>query len=133
MPKLFTYRKRTITDDDAAFIRDLITRQPDIGRCALSRKVCKAWRWVQPNGHLKDIVCRSLMLKLEREGYLKLPPRISTPNNPLAQRRTPAKINISQEPVTLTVKALSPIQLVQVRKSKDEKVFNFPLLRTASP
>ncbi len=124
MVEIFTYRKRIVTTDDVDFIRTLIAAQPDIGRCALSWQVCKAWNWVQPNGHLKDIVCRGLMLKLEREGHLQLPPRIRTPNNPLAQRKPPEKINIAQDPVIGPVKALSPVQLVQVRKTENEKLFN---------
>ena len=124
MTDIFTYRKRHITSDDVEFIRDLIVKQPDIGRCELSRQVCRAWNWVQPNGYLKDIVCRGLMLKLERDGFLQLPPRKFTPVNPLARRKSPGKILVSQDPICTTVQALSPVTLRQIRKSADEKLFN---------
>jgi len=124
MAEIFTYRKRPITIDDVQFVRNLIAKQPAIGRCELSRQVCRAWNWVQPNGYLKDIVCRSLMLKLEREGHLTLPPRKVTPNNPLAQRKPPNKISVSQDPIHAKVKELYPVILRQVRKSTDEKLFN---------
>ena len=124
MAEIFTYRKRQVTTNDLEFIRNLIAKQPDIGRCELSRQVCRAWNWVQLNGHLKDIVCRGLMLKLEREGHLTLPPRKFTPINPLARRKPPKKISVSQDPICTTVKALFPVILRQVRKSADEKLFN---------
>lgn len=97
MIKLFIYRKRQITTDDVQLICNLIARNPTIGRCELSRQICRKWNWVQPNGYLKDIVCRGLMLKLEREGHLTLPPRKVTPYNPLARRTPPKKISVSQE------------------------------------
>ena len=124
MAEIFTYRKRQITTDDVQFVRNLIAKQPTIGRCELSRQVCRAWNWVQPNGYLKDIVCRGLLLKLEREGHLTLPPRKFTPNNPLAQRKPPEIISISQDPIHAKVKELYPVILRQVRKSTDEKLFN---------
>ena len=124
MAEIFTYRRRTITTDDVQFICNIIAAQPTIGRCELSRQVCRDWNWVQPNGYLKDIVCRGLMLKLEREGYLTLPPRKFTPNNPLARRKPPEKISIPQNPIHTKIKELYPVILRQVRKSTDEKLFN---------
>jgi hypothetical protein len=124
MAEILTYRKRKVTTDDVQFIRNLIARQPDIGRCELSRQLCTAWNWIQPNGHLKDIVCRGLMLKLEREGHLTLPPRKSTPVNPLARRKPPETITVLQEPIRNSVKSIAPVTLQQVRKGPDEKLFN---------
>ena len=124
MTELFIYRKRQITTNDVQLIRNLIAENPAIGRCKLSRQICRIWNWVQPNGYLKDIVCRGLMLKLEREGHLTLPPRKSTPINPLARRNSPQKISVSQQAIHCKIKELYPITLRQVRKSTDEKLFN---------
>ena len=62
----FTYRGQVINDDKVASINQLISGNPDDSRWALSKKVCLALNWVQPNGTLKDMVCRGLMLKLHR-------------------------------------------------------------------
>jgi len=40
---------------------------------ALSRKLCEIWDWKQPNGALRDMVCRGLLLMLERVGEIELP------------------------------------------------------------
>jgi len=80
------YRGRTVTDADVDFIRQLIADHPTLSRRALSQKLCEAWDWKQPNGHLRDMVCRGLMLKLHREQLIELPPPRQRNPNPLACR-----------------------------------------------
>ncbi|MFQ5401816.1 MAG: hypothetical protein ACE5E7_19740, partial [Anaerolineae bacterium] len=67
------YRGRLVTDADVAFIQELIAAHPTLSRRALSKKLCEAWNWVQPNGHPRDMVCRGLMLALHRAGHIELP------------------------------------------------------------
>ena len=68
------YRGREVTDRDVAFIRELIDAHPEASRRSLSKLLCEAWGWVQPNGQLRDMICRGLMLALHREGLIELPP-----------------------------------------------------------
>jgi len=49
-----------------ASIRQLIQENPDWHRTRLSRELCEIWGWCGPNGQLKDMACRDLLLKLER-------------------------------------------------------------------
>lgn len=125
MPTLFTYRGRTITAEDVVFIRELIAAYPQDNRCALSRRVCRAWGWRQPNGELKDMICRGLMLRLHRAGEIALPqPKRSGPN-PFVERCAPAPVEVDTTPIHTTVKELAPrIVLKQVRRTPLEKVFN---------
>ncbi len=62
----FKYRGRVFSAADVAFIQALIADYPEASRRALSKKLCQAWGWVQANGQLRDMVCRSLMLALHR-------------------------------------------------------------------
>jgi len=124
MTELLRYRKRIITSDDVRYIRQVIDDDPRISRRALSQKICRDWNWVQDNGYLKDMVCRSLMLLLERDGHITLPPRKRVPHNPLAVRKPPQKITIDQTPIRGPLTGLSPIKLRQVRKTKWEAIFN---------
>lgn len=118
------YRGKCINADDIASIRQLIAKNPGDSRWRLSRKLCQAWNWVQPNGALRDMVCRGLMLELDRAGYIKLPPRKRRPDNPLANRRNPSKIEIDQTPFRATVKEITPLEIRQVRRTESEKLFN---------
>jgi len=124
MPLILVYRGRPVTKEDIVFIRNLIANQPQDGRYALSRQICYAWNWVQPNGHIKDMVCRGLLLQLEKEGYIVLPPRKSTPRNPFLHRKPPEPVLVDESPLERSIKELFPITLQQVRRTPFEKLFN---------
>ncbi|MEX2462555.1 MAG: Druantia anti-phage system protein DruA [Paenibacillaceae bacterium] len=55
-------------------MRQLMVDHPDWHRSRLSQEICNAWNWVNATGQLKDMACRTMLLKLERQGYLQLPP-----------------------------------------------------------
>jgi len=118
------YRGRQVTDADVAFIQQLIDAHSTLSRRALSRKLCEAWNWVQPNGQPRDMVCRGLMLTLHRSGHIKLPPRKNTPHNPLAQRLKPHVIEIDRTPLRDSLQTLGPLQIEQVRRTDQEPLFN---------
>ena len=50
------------------YIGELIAAHPSESRRILSKKLCEAWQWKQPNGVLRDMVCRGLLLMLNRAG-----------------------------------------------------------------
>jgi len=120
----FRYRGKVVTDDDTAFIRQLILDNPSDSRWALSKKLCRAWNWVQPNGALKDMVCRGLMLELHRAGHIRLPAKKRRVNNPFVNRKRPAKVTIDQSPVDTKLSQIKPLQFCQVRRTGQEKLFN---------
>ncbi len=120
----FKYQGRVASTQDIEFIRGLICANPNASRRALSQKLCKAWNWVQPNGTLRDMLCRSFMLHLESEGYIKLPPRKCTPNNPLANRKRPSKAEIDQKQIYTNLSKITPLEIRQVRQTQFEKLFN---------
>ena len=68
-----TYRGRVFTAEDILYIRTLIAAHPGESRRRLSQKLCEAWQWKQPNGALRDMVCRGLLLMLDRAGQIESP------------------------------------------------------------
>ena len=60
----FRCRGREIRAGDIRFVRELIGARPNQSRRTLSKKLCEAWR--QPNGALRGMVCRGLLLALDR-------------------------------------------------------------------
>jgi hypothetical protein len=105
---LLSYRGRQIREPDVVFLRELIAQHPALSRRQLSVKVCAAWRWVQPNGQPRDMVCRSLMLALHRAGQIELPAkRRSPPNNAITHRRVAAGATYDTTPITSAVAALA--------------------------
>ena len=124
MAVVLTHRGRVVTQEDVAFIRDLIAQHPTASRRRLSQILCRAWNWVQPNGVLRDMVCRGLMLALHRGGHIELPAVRRVSLNPLAQRRRPQAIVVDEVPVHSTLKELTPITFRQVRRTKEDAMFN---------
>lgn len=118
------YRGRQATSEEVALIRQLIAENPEDSRRALSVKLCRALNWVQPNGALRDMVCRGYMLALHRAGYINLPAKKCSPPNPLADPKKPKKIGIDQKPIATALKNLRPLKLQQVRRSRLEKLYN---------
>jgi hypothetical protein len=122
--KLFTYRNRIVTSEDVNFLVEIIVDNPKESRRALSIRVCRDWNWVQANGALKDGVCRGLMLKLHREGHIKLPPRKRPFTGGRQSKQRINKTEIDKTSIFSTVKDLQPIEIRQVRRTKLDKLFN---------
>jgi hypothetical protein len=118
------YRGREIHPDDILAIRKLIEQHPTDSRRRLSTRLCEAWDWRQSNGALRDMVCRGLLLMLERGGQITLPPVTYKRHNPLAQRARPAPVLLDQTPIQAKLKDLGPIELEQTRRTADEPLFN---------
>ena len=121
---MFTYRGSHISAEDIAFINALIAQNPADSRRALSKKLCRAWNWVQPNGALRDMICRGLMLGLHRAGHIRLPEKKSQPKNPFVDRKKPGKVKIDQSPINGRLSQIKPFKYEQVRRTPAEKLFN---------
>jgi hypothetical protein len=78
---IFKYRSRELDQQDIRFIRAIILEHHQRGRSYISRALCEAWQWVQPNGKLKECAARDLLLRLEEQGLIELPKRLRPKNN----------------------------------------------------
>jgi hypothetical protein len=131
MKEVFKYRGKIITDSDVTFIRKLIEKNPTASRWRLSKLLCEEWDWRQDNGVLRDMVCRSMMLELDRAGHIKLPAKRQSPPNPLAKRRRhvqkPVQLSFldlfEHVPIEGDLKELQPLEFVQVRRTSEEPYF----------
>ena len=118
------YRGRAITSKDILYIRSLIAAHPRDSRRTLSTKLCEAWQWKQTNGALRDMVCRGLLLMLDRTGQITLPPVKFVPHNPLARRARPAPVPVDTASVEGSLRNLRPLEFEQVRRTGKEPLFN---------
>jgi Domain of unknown function (DUF4338) len=118
------YRGRVITDAHLLYIREIIATHPEASRRTLSKQLCQAWQWRQPNGTLSDMVCRGLLARLERVGEITLPPVKYVRHNPLARRARPTPLLIDSTPIEGGLGELGPVQFQLVRRTGDEPLFN---------
>ncbi len=124
MQVMLEHRGRRMTAADVGFIRELIAAHPGASRRALSKKLCEAWGWVQPNGRPRDMVCRSLMLALHRAGHIELPAVRHVPPNPLARRKRPAPVEVDRTALRTSLRELGELELRQVRRTDEEPLLN---------
>jgi hypothetical protein len=118
------YRGREIRQEDILYIRALIERHPKESRRKLSARLCEAWQWRQANGALRDMVCRGMLLMLERAGQITLPPVSYVRHNPLVDRARPERVLIDKTPIEDPLRSLQPLKFEQVRRSLQEPLFN---------
>jgi hypothetical protein len=78
---VFRYRARQLGMQDIRFIQALISEHYQRGRSHISKLLCESWQWVQPNGKLKEYAARDLLLRMEEQALIELPPRLRPKNN----------------------------------------------------
>jgi len=120
-PDEWKYRGRTFNRADIESIRRLIAANTGASRWALSRKLCVDWDWKQPNGALRDMICRGLLLMFERAGEIQLPP---VRRRPPGRRTRPEAVIADKRPVCGALGELGPLTIEQVRRTPQEGLFN---------
>ena len=118
-----TVRKRTINKADLELIQTTVREYWDKGRTQISEILCRKWNWVQPNGHLKDMACREVLLTLKRKGLITLPPRFNSANNDKRNRSIPV-VEIEQTPLQGKPSEFQPVRLQLVRNTTLEPLYN---------
>ena len=84
------YCGREFSAQEMELIRSIIAEDPSRHRLAISRVVCERLDWRRLNGELKDMSCRVAMLRMHRDGLIRLPaPQRVCYNGRRRRRRTP--------------------------------------------
>jgi hypothetical protein len=125
MVETWRYRGQEIGSEQIAFLREFIREHPTSSRWKLSRQLCEALGWKQTNGALRDMVCRGLLLMLERAGQIELPPvRRHIRGQCRTERPRPDALLIDTNPLEIPLKELGPVEIQPVRRTADEPLFN---------
>jgi hypothetical protein len=125
MGETWRYRGQEIGSEQIAFLREFIRTHPTSSRWKLSRQLCEALGWKQANGALRDVVCRGLLLMLERAGQIELPPvRWHIRGQCRTGRPRPEAVLIDTTPLAMPLQALGPVAIQAVRRTADEPLFN---------
>ena len=105
-----------ITEDNIQAAEKLLADNPSWSRRRLSRELCQLWNWYSPVGQMKDMACRDLLLKLERQGRIILP-RKAAGDKRGGHRTSIIKVPHSTAGITGNLKDLLPLQ-VEVIETK---------------
>ena len=120
---------RELSAEDIGLIQGLMTEHRDWGRTRLSEELCHRWDWRNARGRIKDMAARTLLLKLERAGHIRLPKRRRKSTNGLRNRNAPLVAHATA-PIRGALRQLRPLALSVVdSSSKDLRLFNCLLSR----
>jgi hypothetical protein len=104
---------------DVGLIKKLLADNPTWGRSRLSVKLCELWDWHAPNGQLRDMACRNLLLRLDRTGHILLPARQrKSPNG--HPNRSPLRVPHRTEPIEGASQDLRPLQITRVVNGREQ-------------
>jgi hypothetical protein len=118
-----TIRKRTITSADIEFIQATIYDNWNQSRTQISKILCQKWNWAQPNGRLKDMACREVLLTLYRKNLINYPSGTHDGRNKKRNRSIPL-VNINKTPLIAKLTDLFPVELKLVRNTELEPLYN---------
>ena len=120
---------RQVSAQELARIRALLVEHPSWHRTRLSRELCALWEWRNETGRLKDMACRTLLLKLQARGLIALPPRQRASVNGWRNRR-PVEWPHAVAVLDAELEALRPLCVEPVAPGSSEAgLFQFLLHR----
>jgi len=109
------YCGRVFSPEELAQIRLLIKHNPEFNRTRLSEEVCRMFQWFKPDSKLKDMSCRVAMLRMEKDGLIRLPPSTRKKQPVKKIEFTPA--TDPQNPIMCSVNQLPQLHLQIVTKT----------------
>lgn len=106
--------------DEATIVRiqRTIDAHPGLSRTALSRRICEELKWRSANGRLKEVSCRTALLKLQRRGALRLTAARPFEGRGRARRRV--RKRKPEAVIRRQLKSLQPVELVRIGSADSE-------------
>jgi len=101
---------RRLGPEDIGVVQHWLATEPGWNRTRLSRELCRCWGWRNGAGRLKDMACRTLLLKLERRGQIRLPARQRPSPNALRNRRA-LDLPCDRTPIEGALGDLQPLRI----------------------
>jgi len=119
----YRYCGRDFSGLELEKIRQIIASDEGLNRVKISRRVCEVFGWYKPDGGLKEMSCRVALLRMERDGLIRLPP----PQKGNGNRTARVRISSASDPkseVCIGAGALGPLRLEMVVKGATSQLWN---------
>jgi len=119
----YHYCGRDFSDTQLEKIRQIIASDDRPNRAKISRRVCEAFGWYKQDGGLKEMSCRVALLRMERDGLIRLP----LPQKGNGNRTAKVHISSASDPkpdVCVGAGALGLLRLELVVKGTTSSLWN---------
>lgn len=130
MNETITCQGRLIRQTDLYWLHNVVQDHPDWSRHKITKHICSKWEWYTHSGQPKTFAARSMIDKLEQQGFLDLPPIRSS------YRRKPRPpfpkgfIAPDLKPIPKTLKSLTPLSVqIPTPNSYEENCVGYYLNR----
>lgn len=115
MDETFVLQGRRLGPGELRQVMEMIDEHPEWSRYRLGCQLAEQWQWRNGAGVLKDMAARTLLLKLEKRGWIRLPARRRASPNRMRHRQVPAlDPGLSQQPIRTALANLQPLQVREV-------------------
>ncbi|MBU0649934.1 DUF4338 domain-containing protein [Patescibacteria group bacterium] len=88
----------------------------------MSKEICSLWNWHNGSGRLKDMACRTLLLKLEKLRHIRLPAPCHDGHNGHRNKSIQCVIH-STSPIQTSLKNLEPIEINVINNGERHGLF----------
>jgi hypothetical protein len=102
---------REFSEADIIVVQQVIEAKPGASRRALSLAICDRLGWRSKDGKAKQMSCRLALLKLGREGHIRLPAGRAFPARRGSGRKPEA---VESKAIQCSLQKLQPIELVLI-------------------
>jgi len=117
------YCGRDFSEKEIEGIRSIIKEDSKRSRYKISLLVCEDLGWRKPDGELKDMSCRVALLRMQKDGLIRLPaPKWRHGNHTICIQRT--SLGEPGFPVHLPVHMMSDLHLELVGTKKASGLWN---------
>jgi len=112
---------RPFGPEQLAQVQALLRQKDDWSRYRLSRELARLWDWRTPQGQLKDMAARTLLLKMHEQGWIELPP---------ARRKSPTRSGrapvfggpaLEESPIVCALEELVPLRVSEVSPASQKE------------
>lgn len=122
MESVHRIQGRDLSESNIAEVRSLIAANPAWHRTRLSVELAQTWSWRSAAGQLQDMAARSLLVKLERRGFIALPPH-QHPGYPRLRRGiAPEAASLAPTPIAQPLAGLLPLRVETVPPGHSDRL-----------
>lgn len=120
--KEFRYCGRDFNSEEMALIKSIV-KIKGLNRTAISKKVCQELAWYKADGQLKEMSCRVVLLRMEKDGLFTLPAPQNPNGNQVAYKHTNI-LGDNHPPLEISAGKINSLRLEIVQTATQSKIWN---------
>jgi len=117
------YCGRVFTESEIACIHSIIDEDTTRNRSEISRIACEQLKWYKPDGTVKMQSMRQVLLKMEADGHLTLPPLLRTHSTQITPIMHTERTAMDKE-ILLPAGKLSELHIEIAKTKEDQSMWN---------